>query len=281
MLGRSLAFAALVPLSFAFSDTVPVVAWSSHRSQALDELPSVSHSYSSHIYEKIFLNDDICDYDAVVMVDQPGLHASDLRALSPLSSLSSLLINSPSSAQIPYMRRSPGSLSVHDLAGLVQHRCRSHMLIFAPGDKGANVEEGSKHVVCLSMPSLESTSGERKNAMAQYESQLAQELENLAVSFPKHLVVMAGSPSLSLSRRQADPASPALVLQQQPGNSTLPEGGILKRYQLLTPGLITCLLVAFFILIPVVLLGISTLAGIQNPHMIPPPPDFDALEKKD
>lgn len=42
-------------------------------------------------------------------------------------------------------------------------------------------------------------------------------------------------------------------------------GGILKRYQLLSPGLILSLFLAFFVLLPIVMVGIQALASIQSP----------------
>ncbi|KAI0051452.1 hypothetical protein FA95DRAFT_1554541 [Auriscalpium vulgare] len=277
MLSSALTVASLIAFATAFSDTLPVVAWSSHPSNALDSLATAS-SHSNSVYEQLLLNDDICAYDGVVMVDQPGLHASDLRTLSPTSALVSLLSRSPSSVQLPYIRRSPGAVAVHDLAGLVQQRCGSRVLTHTSGSGRMQVEDGKKHVVCVSVPELDGNASSRKAAMAEHESRLAQDLENLALAFPKHLVVFASSPSSFVMRRQTD-LGPALV--QAPGNSTLPEGGILKRYQLLTPALIMSLLVAFFVLIPIVLFGVSALASIQNPHRVPPPPDFDSFEKKD
>lgn len=58
------------------------------------------------------------------------------------------------------------------------------------------------------------------------------------------------------------------------------DGGILKRYQLLTPGLIISLLVAFFVLVPVVLMGVYALASIQSPVRLDAPKGFNAAEKK-
>lgn len=63
-------------------------------------------------------------------------------------------------------------------------------------------------------------------------------------------------------------------------NSTLPEGGILKRYQLLTPGLITVLLIVFFILVPVVMVGMQALASIQTPIRVDLPKNFNSQERK-
>lgn len=98
------------------------------------------------------------------------------------------------------------------------------------------------------------------------EARLATELEKVVRAYPRHLVILAGS------RRQDDPA---------PAPSPFPPaGGILARYQLLTPALITGLLLAFFVLVPVVLFGVSALASIQSPLRVQPPKGYSADEKK-
>ena len=54
----------------------------------------------------------------------------------------------------------------------------------------------------------------------------------------------------------------------------------MKRYQLLTPGLILVLLVSLFILVPVIFLGVSALSSIQSPLTNEIPKGFSAEEKK-
>lgn len=97
------------------------------------------------------------------------------------------------------------------------------------------------------------------------------ELAALSNDFPKHLVVYSGLPVNSHFARQASVfAAP----------SDLPEGGILKRYQLLTPGLITSLIVVLFVFFPVLFVGVNALASIQNPIKLDLPKGFSAQEKK-
>lgn len=58
------------------------------------------------------------------------------------------------------------------------------------------------------------------------------------------------------------------------------DGGILKRYQLLTPGLILTLIVVFFVFVPIIVLGVNALAGIQSPIRAEAPRSFSAKDKK-
>jgi hypothetical protein len=114
---------------------------------------------------------------------------------------------------------------------------------------------------------------------------LADELSLLATTFPNHLVVYTGSPLPSHYKRQYSddtPERPVLDFDPVPlaANTTLPTGGILKRFQLLTPGLITALLVTFFVLVPVTMLGLKALASIQNPLRVDTSKTFNAQERK-
>jgi hypothetical protein len=98
------------------------------------------------------------------------------------------------------------------------------------------------------------------------EAHLVNELKKTEHTYPRHLIILAGSLC------QDNPA---------PAPSTFaPTGGILARYQLLTPALITGLLLTFFVLVPVVLFGISTLASIQSPLRVQAAKGYSADKKK-
>ena len=126
------------------------------------------------------------------------------------------------------------------------------------------------------------------------DSLLSSDLEKIKTTFPKHLIVLAGWHP-TVETRQLHEDEPAIVGSDSSVVDDVPvlpsdapvaakaaptDGGILKRYQLLTPGLIISLLLALFVLVPVVLLGISALAGIQSPVRLDPPKGFQAGEKK-
>jgi len=119
------------------------------------------------------------------------------------------------------------------------------------------------------MPAVTEAAGARRRSVADHEARLANELERIERAFPRHLVVLAGS------RRQDDSAP-----EPAPSPAPAPAGGILARYQLLTPALISGLLLTFFVLIPIVLFGVSALASIQSPLRVHPPKGYSADEKK-
>ncbi|KAJ7744702.1 hypothetical protein B0H16DRAFT_1664034 [Mycena metata] len=283
---RFLAVAALLPLALAFSDTSPVVFWSSHSSSTLDALPSkFSHSHS--LLDTILSSSDICGHDAIVLVDQPELHASDLRNLPSNTHLARSLSSSPSSRQFPYV---PNHAPI-DLTALLTSaatRCDSRLVSFAPG-QGISLSGDAKHVVSLSFPPLAGMAEDRKDAMLKYgtftkhlvspiidrptDALLATELATLTATFPNHLIIYTGSSAPSFAKRAA-PITGSIIRN---GTDT---GGILARYQLLTPGIITTLLVTFFVLVPVLMVGIQALASIQSPLRNEIPKNFNAAEKK-
>jgi hypothetical protein len=222
------------------------------------------------------------------------LHASDLRTLSPSSRLARSLSSSPSSRQFQYVPIH-AELEMSAMAGDLSVRCGFRVVEFSPG-QGGYFSRGAKHVFSISMPTIESSGAARKSQMNTYgassglfdrsllliskrrlESQLSDELDRLTSSFPNHLVIYTGSFTSPFSKRQAPP--PVLENMFQ-ANTTLPDGGILKRYQLLTPGLIMGLLVAFFVLVPVAMVGFRALASIQSPLRVEPPKGYSATEKK-
>ncbi|KAF7969413.1 hypothetical protein HWV62_27413 [Athelia sp. TMB] len=277
MVARLVAAATLIPFAFALQDSHPVVAWSSHKSDILDLLPS-SVAHSKSVLDSIFSHEDICSQDAVVLVEQSGLHASDLRNLDSSSSLAKTLSSAPSSREFPYVFSNTADSFAHTAESL-STRCGSRYVSLGPGQEGGSLEGGVKHVVSITMPHLEGFASHRKEAMVELESYLANELESIKSLFSKHLVVFSGCPAPAhLSARQM----PELDVHAfvAPNSTVLTEGGILKRYQLLTPALITTLVISFGVILPIILLGVSALASIQSPLSTDVPKGFDAQQKK-
>ncbi|KAG5641062.1 hypothetical protein DXG03_006278 [Asterophora parasitica] len=257
------------------------------RSKTLDLLPS-NTGHSRSLLKSIASSEDICDYDAVILIEQEGLHATDLRTLSPSSKLVQILSESSSQRQFQYL--SPVA-NLANTAENIATRCGSDLVTLTPGSNPGHYTHDSRNVVNIKLPSLENQSGgTRKDKVALYSSQLADELAYLATTYPNHLVVYTGTlpshaPELSFAAQHAArqvPTSPVFdaVYAQAPKNVTLPAGGILHRYQLLTPGIITVLLVAFFVLFPIVLFGFKALASIQSPLRVEAPKGFSSQDKK-
>ncbi|KAF5372008.1 hypothetical protein D9615_008051 [Tricholomella constricta] len=280
MAGRFFVAAAVCPLALAFSNTAPLLAWSSYPSKTLDRLPS-NAGHSRSLLQRIATSDDLCEHDAVILIEQEGLHATDLRTLSPSSKLVQILSDSPSQRQFQYL--SPNA-NLASTAEDIATRCGFEAVTLAPASVPGQYTHGSRNVCATSAPASRNL---LTNPPPLAASQLAAELVYLATTYPKHLVVYTGAAPALLSfsaqhatRQVSERDSTVFDSVYSPNNHTLPAGGILKRYQLLTPGLIIMLIVAFFILVPVVLLGFKALASIQSPLRVEAPKGFSALEKK-
>ncbi|KAI0346943.1 hypothetical protein BDW22DRAFT_476974 [Trametopsis cervina] len=286
MYTRVVLFAALFSTVVAYSDTNPVIVWSSHSTTALSSTPESPHP--EYLLDSLLGTDNVCENDAIILVDHAGLHASDLRFLSRSSALVQNLGAAPSSLEFPYVRRSLGN-PFTGIARAIADRCGAKTLTVASGEVGPHIGHDSdkKHVVCLGMPPIEGPPASRQQMMAQYELLLSSDLEAMSTAFPKHLVVYAGWHS-PIMARQADeetvvPSLSDVVAPQQTkmkAKTAAREGGILKRYQLLTPGLIVTLFVTFFVLVPVVFIGISSLSSIQSSVRLDAPKGYSAAEKK-
>ncbi|OCB88324.1 hypothetical protein A7U60_g4526 [Sanghuangporus baumii] len=295
MLSRLIAVTTLFPLSWAFYDTVPLVAWSSHENELVRTLAdqrTVEYVREGGV-ERLLLysgeGEDVCSgFETLVVFEQPGLHATDLKSLPPSSSLPERLKAAKKSVQIPYVKQrslpdegdSDSSTSSGSLESVVEElarRCGAGMTWLSV-DGLDWIEEGSKekakNVFYLGLPEVNGEGSWRRYKMGEIEDTLTRTLEKIESTFPNHLMIYTGSLSSSssiLSKRQ-DESIPDRPFAFAPSNSTTPDdGGILARYQLLTPGLIVSLLIAFFVLLPVVLISVQALASIESPVRLDAP----------
>ncbi|KAL5527030.1 hypothetical protein ACEPAG_5821 [Sanghuangporus baumii] len=296
MLSRLIAVTTLFPLSWAFYDTVPLVAWSSHENELVRTLADqrtvadVREGGVERLLSHSGEGEDVCSsFETLVVFEQPGLHAMDLKSLSPSSSLPKRLKAAKKSVQIPYVKRRSlldegdpdTSTSSDSLEGVVEElarRCGASMTWLSVDGLDWIVEgskEKTKNIFYLGLPEVNGEGSWRRYKMGEIEDTLTRALEKIESTFPNHLMIYTGSlsPSSSsvVSKRQAE-AIPDRPFAYAPSNSTSPDdGGILARYQLLTPGLIVSLLIAFFLLLPIVLLSVQALASIESPVRLDAP----------
>jgi len=259
------------PLARAFSDSSPLIAWSSSPSSTFSTITVERQLVVQSGDVLDVLSGDICDYDAVIVVEQAGLHASDLRTLSPNSYMAKQLHSAPTSLHVPYITPpfTPGF--GRGLASLCQSKEVEVLL-------GQNIESlpiSGKQFFLIELPELEAVGQERREEMSQAEEKLSLLLTELEESFPSHFVIITGTTSSSsnnmkrlVARSQAkvpaafkSPRSPTFSSGVKP----LPSTGIFHRYQLLTPGLITTIGITFLLIMPLMLMVISAVAGIKSP----------------
>jgi len=103
-------------------------------------------------------------------------------------------------------------------------------------------------------------------------------MERVSSAFPNHLIIYTSESPLFV-RRQLGDTSDAGSLFSAP-NNTMADADILKRYQLLTPGLILTLVLVFFVFVPVIALGINALASLRSPIQTEAPRSFNAKDRK-
>jgi len=254
-------------LAFAHPGPSPVIAWTSHRSRVLDSLlPTATEpNHFQSILEAILFNDDTCRHDAVILVDHPGLRASHLRRLDKRAPLVRRIATAASSIQFPYTHSSTLDLPFDDLAYAVSHRCGAQMVRAHPAEEILN-DPGNKYVISIALNPADSS------------AMFATSMEKVASAFPDHLIVYS-SDSSRFVRRQFEGTPESGSLFSAP-NYTVADGGILKQYQLLTPGLILTLIMVFFVLVPIIALSINVLASIQSPLRAEAPRSFSAKDKK-
>jgi len=239
------------------------------------EVSSASLAAYSSIPPNSLLANDLCSFDVVVVVYQPGLTLDDLYAIPSSSPLSSRFQNAP------WKQFSERTLNVEysDLLKSIQDTCGQDqdLVEFHPSEiQGAMVavsEFSRPSIISFPLPELTEEGGARKEVMSSIASELADDLQVVEDVFASHLVMFAGSLPCSLPKRSLGTTadSPFFSRQVPPanpthGNSSLPQGGILKRYQLLTPGLLTSLFIILLVFLPILLVGISALSSIKVPQ---------------
>ncbi|KAL9712417.1 hypothetical protein Ac2012v2_003655 [Leucoagaricus gongylophorus] len=254
---------------------ISLIAWSSSRSTALDTVPTklTSAEFFSHI-----LNDDqLCEYDAVAIIDQ-------LNTINRAPSTH--IARSISSAQYSRSFELTGSIDLPSTARSLSSRCGARFLNYSPGPSSSGdvfLEEGTKHVLSLNILKSQDSSdiGEHE------ESVLKAELAAISSVFPSHFIIYSSSGLSNFQVRQAPDAMSRPVIGVTSNNSSLrqPEPANPPVHDpttsvIFTTGLITSLLIVFFILLPVLIVGVSALAGIQTPTRMEAPKGFNAVEKK-
>ncbi|KAF9446732.1 hypothetical protein P691DRAFT_783369 [Macrolepiota fuliginosa MF-IS2] len=256
--------AALASAATVLADT-SIVTWSSSRSTALDALPANVRStkFTNHILN----NDQLCDFDAVVLIQQPGANRA------PSSHITRSISSAPSARSF----KVSGSLDLLHTAESLSSRCGARFLSYAPGPSSSgdvSLEEGKKHVLCLKVPHPHGSSD-----VEEHESTLAAELATISSVFPSHLIIYTGPGLSNLHVRQA-PDTISRPVVDVTNSSQEPVTAAAPGTTFWTTGLITALLVIFFIFLPVLIIGVGALASIQAPARMEAPKGYSAVERK-
>ncbi|KAG8688515.1 hypothetical protein FRC08_011397 [Ceratobasidium sp. 394] len=262
----------------AFYDTVPISVWTSTQSSSAiqslkDHVPQVPSQ--AQVLNALMSNDELCSLNAIVVVGQPGLHASQLASLTSDSHLKSRLQAASSKVHFPYVPVS----SVADAGSVARDIAALCQSVSTEWSAGQALEQADKHVLHFELPEAEG------KFWSLHDRTLEENLVEISSTFNSYAVFLTGTSktdSTLVTKRQQPNGLSSSGFVNHPtsfANITEPTGGILARYQLLTPGLLTALLIAFGLLIPLLMVGINALASIQNPIRTEAPKG-PSLEKK-
>jgi len=279
-----LALLGLVACLEAYPDTYSysLLAWSSSRPAFFgtpDNQQQITLN-SAEIIDRI-LTKHTCVYDAIVVIEQPGLSSSDLRSLPKSSFLAKSMMDAPASLHLPHLQY-PIPIGVAKTISQVCERQYSEAGI----TELANLVVGSpKIALTIHIPELRTQGRQRKVEMAGLDRQLSHHIEKITHAFDSYLVLVVGTvpSSFSTAKRAADKSQDALndpfrsvdrsvdrttsqiITEGIRAGFAAPTGGVLKRYRLLTPGLITSLGITFLLFLPLLLVVVNALAGIRSP----------------
>jgi len=199
--------------------------------------------------QDVLAQDSICsDYDLVLIVDQAGLHASDLRAMESTSSLASLFKDAPSSMHVPYVR--PSSEPSDILAQQLAQQCGSELVQVTAGEERPRVQKTGKHVVLVNV--------REQDSLHDHSTELANTMSRLATMFKRHLVLLSGSRPLA---KRAEPIN-------KPKLPTPPTPPPVLGFRYLTPPLVIGLLVTFGVFVPILLIALNALASVKGPTRV-------------
>ncbi|KAI5119635.1 hypothetical protein M0805_007898 [Coniferiporia weirii] len=257
MLAKLLATSAFLPLVWAFSNTVPLVAWSNHKNTLVDPFPELGQ----HGVDAILSGDQLCSFNIVVLIDQPGLHAQDLRTLSPSSAIPLRLKTAQKSLQLPYVRQDASSMLSEAIRALAL-RCDSKIHQVG-AESEFELDESDKHALYLTLPPVSGEGAWRGHIMNKIGNPLARAIDQIESVSQNAVFIYTGSGMPGLDRRQTGEGDTDAPFSFAAVNGTS-SSGILHKYQLLTPGLIVSLLVTFFVLVPIIMFSVQALTSIQS-----------------
>jgi len=235
---------------------------------ALSDLMTINDHASALAH--LFADEQMCEFDAVIVASAPDFHISQLRSSSSTAhSLLRRYRNAASSCHLPYLSASPSQetaakTSSCAAAKQLARKCNAkYIQILVDDNASTPLNNQDKHVLCLDAASDDEKKSENPLDI------LAAQLTAFTSLFPSHLVALSGVPTLSkrkaTSHTLGSPAIDEAFATSAPTVSSSSTPLPAESYRLLTPPLILSLGIVFGLIVPFVLLVISALAGIKSP----------------
>ncbi|KAI9634103.1 uncharacterized protein MKK02DRAFT_38774 [Dioszegia hungarica] len=252
-----LAAALLATATSAFKDSSPLLIWSSNDKESLREAQEALTSgviAADEIYRTLPTLG--CEWDRVVVVHMDELHHSHIPSLK---------IASAADLHVPYLIN-PDRPSLDGALGEWAQICGAEIVSSDSGVEGGKqiirVEGGKSSLNGEALATFPSADLTILTGTRPVKRQQPDELERPLLS-----VTSSSSSAHRRPTHTASSSSTASHPSSTHGNSTTvsKDAPLLDRVQLLTTPIITALLISLLIFVPVVMFGVSALAGIQVP----------------
>ncbi|KAI7826876.1 hypothetical protein BC939DRAFT_106077 [Gamsiella multidivaricata] len=227
----------------AVENTSPFLAWSPRKfavSQGLNKQLISVENLRQGVYN--FVD---CSHKAILVVDEPELHASDLGQRGR-DGLKNQVQGAASSLQIPFVE---GGVDLEKLAERLSQKCHTSFI------DTSVVEVSSVHDPSVFYQSLTSDSKfENDNA-------LERTIKEIRINFQDNFLVLYSS-----SHTKVFPSKRQLHARQLPGEPTpTKQAGIFHQYTFFSQGIFMGLLI-MVIVIPIAIMGVFWNLSVQQPQ---------------
>ncbi|CAO3595701.1 unnamed protein product [Absidia cylindrospora] len=232
--------ASLASAALAFESTVPCLVWSSNDKYLTtgknDQLILKNSDASSAILQS--LSADVCGSHVIAIIDQPGLHRSDLASLD---SVKKQIQSAASYEQFEYV---VDGVDIDGLATSIANKCGSDVTNIGENDK---TTQWDTKVVKVA---LSGKSGENENQVEDLFSTIQEQ------SSGDYVVLYTSSAPKEIKR--------SVLAQRAPSDKPAIKLPIFAKYQLFSPAIFMGLAVALLFIF-IAGIGITWLVGIQTP----------------
>ncbi|KAI8081413.1 uncharacterized protein BX664DRAFT_340340 [Halteromyces radiatus] len=241
--------ASLVSNALAFESTVPCLLWSSKESylktSTNDQLILKNADASNAVLN--FLSSDICSSQLVAVIDQPGLHRSDL------ASLKSIKDHSQSASSYTQLEYIENGIDINAVAQAIGNQCGSDITNIKQDD---TIKQLNTKIITVTLPE----DAENNEHKVDQLLTLIQEQSN-----DDYVVIYTSS--IPKESKQSG------LTRRAPSDKPNVQLPIFAKYQLFSPAIFMSLgVVLLFVFIAGT--GITWLVGIQTP------PRFEGKQKK-
>ncbi|KAF3940271.1 hypothetical protein ABW19_dt0209744 [Dactylella cylindrospora] len=268
--------AALAPLVSAFADTSPLFLYST------EDLPYNLHLEKFHslatgaeFLDAVKTTVSQCTSDAYILVLQPGVHESDFKDPRSAPQIKKF---SQTSRFVSVMD-AVGYVDINEIEDYVKTRCQAHTVTVDASTSTFNSfeENSTAQVIKLDFPVLSTHAEMRRKGQVQNDNFLSALISMMPTA--KYTVVYVstpvGDPRLLVHEKHVTPQehesflphqsilerdAPDLELEKDAADE--PAGGVLSKYQFVTPVLVWSLLIGLF-LVYVASIGLGALSSIK------------------